>query len=98
MGEKVKATRDDPQGAPAKKSAELPRPPLKFGKLTLFLSVRALKMPNFDRSGLGISETPIYWHESLRSSLQGHSESDSEDGSRFEPLGTCHEREAEAFC
>ena len=34
MVEKVKATWDDPQGAPVKKSAETLRPPLKFGKLT----------------------------------------------------------------
>jgi hypothetical protein len=38
MDEKVKAV---------KKSAELPPPPLKFGELTLFLSVRALKHAEF---------------------------------------------------
>ena len=47
MDEKVKATWDDPQGAPVKKSAEAPQPPLKFAKLTLLPSVGALGHAEF---------------------------------------------------
>ena len=47
MDEKVKATWDDPQGAPVKKSAEAPQSTLKFAKLTLLPSVGALGHAEF---------------------------------------------------
>ena len=47
MDEKAKATWDDPQGAPVKKSAEAPQPPLKFAKFPLLPSVEALGHAEF---------------------------------------------------
>jgi len=62
MDEKVKATRDDPQGAPVNKSAEALRPPLKFGELPLFpvgQSAQACRISIVSPDSRRDTETPI---------------------------------------